>query len=507
MVSILSPSSTPSPRRHHRNSNGAAASTNRAKGSGGSGRTVLAAMMTGIVFAAVGLMKLSSSILTRHVATIRDGTNGIDTASGARLTQQGPVRLAQSDSAMRSEGAGISDREQRAAAEVDTEALEDDDESYLTRKDVTSPSEFFGANWWQDVEHFLNLCLDDMKIIEDGTYAALRSKRKVKDRPDWSRVRMTADWLDLNVEHWSKYIKMLDLDKDQDQGPVAYDVLQRKFQSYIDRIPNLPWPYQQGGSGSALVPESIATTQTIAIVTHGVVGRKGDAMSRSTKTGLRAVVCTLLSLWQIGIPRVLIVVQSLKEDKEPLLKVLDEVVQKTKERPLEFEIVTGVGDREQDLTPLKEYNIAKGAFRGLLWALSPSDSPPGSEGMDAAAIQQHRKLWLGENYVEGKFHYVYYTESDQVLNTRRKALPSLTRQLRLGRILSAHRLQVLPYQVCCILLNYNALGFLKDASCSQRILSLFIDFYLSSSGQRSPIFRGTGDNTTSCRRWGTSRRS
>jgi len=330
----------------------------------------------------------------------------------------------------------------------DYNVIDDIDRYFLTADDVEKSEEFFSAMWWQTLEDFMALNLDDLKAIEDSSFSAFATGAS-SDKQPWSRVRMTVDWLDLSVEHLSKYWRFFELDfenESKSQKLLLYKQIRNRLDEYMARTTatttaglgarglNSTWRTSWGQQEGATI-----ATKTIALVTHASGSKPLDR-----QMGYAAAVCTLLSLWQIGIPRAIFVVtpEATVQEKEQLVEnVVREVYNRTNRvrsaNVMEVVVATGVGNMSDDMTIFDEYNIAKGAFRGLQKAFSEANQNG----------EEHRKRWLGDNYYEGQYEYVYFTESDTILHTRPRALSLFAKQLQLGRILTAHRLQPLPHQV------------------------------------------------------------
>jgi hypothetical protein len=279
---------------------------------------------------------------------------------------------------------------------------------FLNRSDFGSDGEIYSGMWWQNRAVFLTDHFEKVKMLE---YASFNAFAMHDGRTSGGGVLLTRDWLDLSVEHLSKYVKHLDLYYKEKSA--VRERLMEILQTYIHNA--VGYPISSG-------TEELAVHSTIAILPL-----KAAAGETENELIVLEMGATLASLWKVGIGRAIVVgvsesEQKLAEDAFALLK------EKLAIRPMELAYVQHLA-----VTIEESLLVPRVALVGLQKVMHPSNT-------DAAAQQ----AWLGSD--PSRWKYVYYTEPDLILQTRPSALPAITQVLKEGKLMVAHRLEPIPHQ-------------------------------------------------------------
>jgi hypothetical protein len=277
---------------------------------------------------------------------------------------------------------------------------------FLSRSNFTSDGEMYSGMWWQNRTVFLSNHFDNVKMLEFASFNAFEMHRG-----GGGTVRLTRDWLDMAVEHLSTFVKHLDLHY-KDQTAIR-ERLVNILQSYIHNA--VEYPISNG-------TEELAVHSTIALLPLKAANKEPGNELIVLEMG-----ATLASLWKVGIGRAIVVgvsesEQKVAEDAFALLK------EKLAIRPMELAYVQSVNATAED-----RKIVPRVALLGLQKVMHPDST-------DAAAKQ----AWLGSN--PSRWKYVYFTEPDLLLQTRPSALPAITQVLKEGKLMAAHRLDLLPHQ-------------------------------------------------------------
>jgi hypothetical protein len=278
---------------------------------------------------------------------------------------------------------------------------------FLNISDFGSEGEMYSGMWWQNRTVFLSNHFDNVKMLE---FASFNAFTKHHGRYSGGGVLLTRNWLDMSVEHLSKYVKHLDFYYKKQTA--VRGRLVEILQTYIHNAVGYPI-----SSGAELAMHS-----TIAILPLKAAAEEPDNELIVFEMG-----ATLASLWKVGIGRAIVVgvsesEQKLAEDAFALLKA------KLAIRPMELAYVQHVARTiEESLL------VPRVALLGLQKVMHPDNT-------DAAAQQ----AWLGSD--PSRWECVYFTEPDLILQTRPSALPAISQVLREGKLMAAHRLEPIPHQ-------------------------------------------------------------
>lgn len=280
----------------------------------------------------------------------------------------------------------------------------------------------FSASWWQSTAKFLASDLFQSTVGPSPEGASFEVLKKHA-----ADVRMTRDWLDLSVEHMSKWAKvMMDYDSkrklmNETQTKLLLKTIEEKlvniFKGYVhsnDRIDffdRLPLEYELVGKS------------TIAVMAY---------MPSSSELSTWTLASTLLSLMQVGMGRI-IVSGNQQSDEVPVRKA--------------FSIVKNV----------TQTSWPRNQWTQLEFCTCANATTPSGFNIPGAALLRFRQVfenkvpdsisecWLGPGGSREKWKYVYLSEPDLVLTTKLGALPELGRALQSGQVLAPHRIQPLPH--------------------------------------------------------------
>jgi hypothetical protein len=268
-------------------------------------------------------------------------------------------------------------------------------------------TDIFAASWWQTISRFLESDKNRIGNVEGDAFVPIRrTKRGDRD------VRMAVDWLDFSIEHLSKWWKLA--------GRKGEIYLMGKLQTYAQR------------ASQRNVSSCMNTTCTLALIPYGV-GSKNPQTKQMWKSALLATVSSLL---QFGVARV-VVVGYYDADAELAAAVFDQLVSFQQEhfapiKPSSYFTAT-FGSTELAFvhtdnvnSTFTRRNVPKGAIVGL-----------------ENAIKDHadQEKWLGKS--PSKYKYIYFSESDQILNARLSS--TFLDAMDDGGVVVPHRLQPIPH--------------------------------------------------------------
>ncbi|KAL3822321.1 hypothetical protein ACHAXA_002636 [Cyclostephanos tholiformis] len=318
----------------------------------------------------------------------------------------------------------------------------------------------YSGSWWQSTSAFAGIQFfagDELlsPSQESATFQVFRDREK--------HVSVTRDWLDLGVEHMSKWWQQA-LPDFQERELAARSVVEKIstiFQRYVHSHDRWAFfhalPSSSSSSSSWKVTrkdnshtQALVTRSTIAVIAFTPSCRNcvfartvpGDR-NLTDIVNMWSLAATLMSLIQTGIGRI-VVSSHLREDEDLVHGVFAIVANATSDWNY-----NDIGPRT-----MLEFCVTPDA------AIKAVDTDPEEWDWDtnvpvAMLRQLHRvlvykttdvveKCWLGEGN-RGRWEYVYFSEADLVLVTKPDALVGLGRALRAGRLLAPHRLQPLPH--------------------------------------------------------------
>lgn len=259
----------------------------------------------------------------------------------------------------------------------------------------------FSATWWQSTKTFLSVNIDLIGSSPEGASFEVFHQK-------YSQVRLTRDWLDLSVEHMSKWWKVLLYTVVRGSGKERDRILEI-FKEYIQR--RKPYPLLR-------VPQ--ATLVVIAYLPSGAKEERGVLE--------HSLAATLASLLEVGMGRI-VVTGRFKEEKSLVQQSFD-MLPEYKSR-LTF-CVTANSTTNDPITP---YNVPKGALLRL------------REVLLGKATEPELKCWLGDDAKKhDRWKYLFLGEPDLLLHTRPSSIQAFGHAMDAGLVLAPHRLQPIPHE-------------------------------------------------------------
>jgi hypothetical protein len=262
--------------------------------------------------------------------------------------------------------------------------------------------------WWQDIEHFHKIKAERLNNLATASFFTFRPS---------SRVRMTRDWFDLAVEHLSKYHRHFEVNREKTGIP--YERMKSQLLGYIEKTKDYP------------LQKDAAPASTIVLCAFNVekMTKKGPNYQKGEKENqlrIHALAATLVSLWQVGMGRVVVVGgQSVDEEAAKVA----------------FDLIRGKTKSSMQLSFVISNNATTGLDNN---ALTPKQAIGGLQlALNGKLNASHTQEWLGDT--PKRWKYVYFTEPDLILNTRPGSIQALSSQLQSGSVLTAHRLTPIPH--------------------------------------------------------------
>lgn len=359
----------------------------------------------------------------------------------------------------------------------------------------------FSASWWQSKERFLEYDKVEQKTPspEGASFEVFQKHKKY--------VRVTRDWMDLNIEHMSKWWKVLLNTRFGNQQ--IYDKylpqILRIFQEYVysaDR--SFFWNSLDDEPQSDANNDWLEVSQsTIAVIAFMPVGGPGG--DQITTWSLAA---TLMSLVQLGVGRVVISgIDSDEAGQQIVQEAWNEIANATRDWP--------TSERKQ-MTTFAFCNCGNATIE------YPNGKPPRPipPNIPKTALRRLRHVYLKQvdetvrecwggpstsltettDDVMDRWQYVFLGEPDLILNTRPSVMAQLGKALKDGGVLAPHRLQPIPHGLNFGNANWeNELGFLIPKVPPKLDDVIEIDHYTDESSLvGSERYHTASEEMTSC---------
>lgn len=281
--------------------------------------------------------------------------------------------------------------------------------------------DYFSATWIQPLDNFLKVNISNIQTVEDGCFQIFRQDRSV--------VKMTLDWMDWSVEHYSKWWKVADI---FDDDAVPFNRAVTALQAYTRSV--------------TPTKETSPLSHTIAMIAFQpfVDPTPRDDLVRARPLTIHSLAATIASLANVGMGRV--VVTGMKDKDQEIVQETFRYLQQTWSNDVDKQqhgTVTKIGNMElgfvkvtkkETKTSSVERNIPKAALQILQQAFS------GDLGV------RRRRDILGTTTKKSYWKYVYLTEPDTILQTKPYALSQIQSALDQGLVLAPHRLQPIPHE-------------------------------------------------------------
>lgn len=327
--------------------------------------------------------------------------------------------------------------------------------------EMNSNDAYSGA-WWQSTSQFVKYRVFD---VEHGT--------PIEDIQEWASVQVfkhsrndvtsTRDWLDLSVEHMSKWWKHIvnKLPENDEEGTrsIIEGRITDIFKTYVysnnrrDYFRALEVPKQSLLSltkeNDAALPQSpqLVTQSTLVVIPY---------TPDHTNVGIWSFVAMIVSLVQTGMGRVIISLHPThytSENLDLVRRVFDIVANATSVWSDDVDGISNPNNSNNKMSTTFDICVSSNeAYQA--W---PEGTPPGQWGSNVpiAMLRQLSrvllnkttpdvtKCWLGE--INLLWQYIYFSEPDLILHTRPESLHGIGQALVNGRLLAPHRIQPLPH--------------------------------------------------------------
>ena len=272
----------------------------------------------------------------------------------------------------------------------------------------------YSGMWWMTTACFLaHVHPQDMQTLEDASFRPFVAIGN-------EHVLMTHDWLDLAVEHLSRFVRQLRLGQDK----VMTDIL-GILMRYMSRAPPM-WPKETAFSHTLavlpiMVDKSAWTDKSLLKLPNST--SEVPMQTRKNVLDMVSLAATLVSLDRVGMKRISVVGNA--PDAPTLVKGA-------------FRLARKMGCNTKNLfyqCPFQEAqaqvkNMPKVVLQALrLHHLNETDS-----------------TWFGRH--KARYKYIYFSEPDLILHSRAKALYQMAEHLDqpICSVWTAHRFQPLPHE-------------------------------------------------------------
>ena len=303
------------------------------------------------------------------------------------------------------------------------------DRTFKTAYEFTS-QDAFSAAWWQSKERFLE-CKKVENITSSPEGASFIAFNKIGAR----HMRVTRDWMDLGIEHMSKWWKVV-LDYNYDGREL------KDADVYIDRILDIFRNYitskdRRNFWDSITTDDNKKDWLEVSQSTIAVIAFMADSGKRGNELIQWSLAATIMSLRQLGVGRV--VVSGAREKDRIIVKKAFEIVDKaTEDWDPNHTLISGMKfcfpANSKVSGTVDGVNIPMGALKQLRHVFLNQTS------------SFVTKCWLGgKDDREAKWNYVYLGEPDLLLTTRPSSTVALAKELKDGNLLAPHRLQPIPH--------------------------------------------------------------
>ena len=314
----------------------------------------------------------------------------------------------------------------------------------------------YSGSWWQSTPMFIeNPFFASDELLGPSQEAASFEAFEARIM----NVSATRDWLDLSVEHMSKWWQRALGEMEEEVERSVVGRISNIFQRYVhstDRRDFFRALHLHKVSSSSLLSSSWKMKKTENVPTQYLVTKSTIAVIAFTpscrnciiergrvtdEVSMWSLAATLVSLIQTGIGRI-VVSSHLRVDEDLVLQILAIVANATSNwddddngpwTTLEFCVTPDAAIRAEVVDEGEwDTNVPVAMLRHLHRVLVHKTT------------NNVEECWLGKGGRK-RWGQVYFSEADLILVTKPDALPGLGRALRDGRLLAPHRLQPLPH--------------------------------------------------------------
>ena len=294
--------------------------------------------------------------------------------------------------------------------------------NFIPRSEIRD--DIYSGMWWQPIDTMLKTNWTQVGSKEAVSFKAYKQMHRSS-----KHVLATSDWLDMNVEHVSKYVKHFQHQRllSSSDDPSGQRILTRVgeiLEIYINTTSMRSYHHDRIDSNSAV-------QRTIAILPLRAASTKFFDFELVT---LQAA-ATVASLWNVGIRRIVVAGVS-KNEQRAYGDILELIQPHQKIRRIEIGYVDMGNDyklTEKDFNNLPR--LVNIQFQRAMQMHRSNDSRQGNKKLISS--------WFGKEL--SQFEHIYFSEPDLLLHIRPEAMPELSRQLAEGNLVGAHRLNLVPH--------------------------------------------------------------
>jgi len=333
------------------------------------------------------------------------------------------------------------------------------DENYTVKFITNAGGDIYSGMWWQPIGLMLKTNFSRVSNLEGVTFLTVGQAD--------TRL-MTTNWLDMNVEHLSKYLKHFE------SWPAHEDATRRvrlRISSILEEYVTVT---SLKSDHHADIDTESAVSRTVAILP--LKSPQASAGDRFTLVVLE-VAATAASLWNVGVGR--IVVSGVSDDElaayNEMRKLLEPHVRR---RPVQLSYVQmgNASAREKKNVP----RLAMVQFQRIVRMQSQ-----GSESVSTA--REEIASWLGLG--PSSYKHIYFSEPDLILHIGPKAMRGLSAKLDAGcTLLGAHRLSLMPH-----LAQFRSIYDSLDSASAKRWMDTQLLPQLGSFGAVHELDTSAGD--------------
>ena len=290
-------------------------------------------------------------------------------------------------------------------------------------------SSTYSGMWWMSVDAMLGVPYKKTDFLESVSFRAYRNA---------AEVMAPVDWLDLNVEHLSKYVKHFNGFDDGEVGRKVRDRVADMLERYIEKA--------RATCHQATQP---AVSSTIALLPFHIPPGKDGARLATLE-----IAATLASLWNVGFPRAVIVGVS-KIEQQAFARIGELLTEHRKARGMEL-VYVQMSRKGLPTTTRGLINVPPAAvirfqsvvkkYRDMNGMGDENSARQNATAQYKAVMQNSTKnveAWLGADPT--RWAYIYFSEPDLLLHLRPGIVPALANHLERGHLVAAHRLHPVPH--------------------------------------------------------------
>jgi hypothetical protein len=297
--------------------------------------------------------------------------------------------------------------------------------------------DMYSGMWWQSVTNVIKINTTKITWLEAATFISISNFIQLRQQ----KITMTYDMLDFGVEHLSTYIRYLRFDQKLAQKKQEYTYVLQSLQNYSNRtIYDSPFFYNHNDGNTetilkdhddgTIIPEAIR--RTIAIIPFGLKSASLRWVNDpSYQLRYESLFGTIVSIWQLGVGRVVIVGGNTTTENEVVTTLITNLQTMISESQQNNPTVPSV--ELQFIDVINSTLLPTEAIRGLQYAL-----------VGNYTSDEEIEKWLGTTN-RSKWQYVYFSEPDLILNTRPRIIPYIAKELQRGQTIMAHRFQLVQH--------------------------------------------------------------